>query len=123
MSPSAGREMPSFDRSPAELVARFDAVAARHPEAKRKPMFGYPALFVGGNYATGLFRDRWVVRLGEADAAEAAALPGGEPFSPMPGRSMKGWAALPPDVVADDVALDAWLARALAFAASLPAKG
>ena len=85
-------------------------------------MFGYPALFVGGNYATGLFRDRWVVRLGEADAAEAVELPGGGGFSPMPGRTMKGWATLPPDVVADDAALDGWLARALAFAASLPAK-
>ena len=48
------REMPSFDKSPAELVARFVAVAARHPAATRKPMFGYPALFVGGDYATGL---------------------------------------------------------------------
>jgi hypothetical protein len=40
----------------------------------------------------------------------------------MPGRSMKGWGALPPAVVADDAALEAWLARALAFAASLPPK-
>ena len=95
MSPSTGREMPAFDKSPPELVERFDAVAGRHPEAKRKPMFGYPALFVGGNYATGLFRDRWVVRLSEADHAEALALPGVEGFSPMPGRAMKGWAALP----------------------------
>jgi hypothetical protein len=123
MSPPTGREMPSFDKSPAELVERFDAVAARHPQAKRKLMFGYPTLFVGGNYATGLFRDRWVVRLSESDHAEAVALPGGEGFSPMPGQTMKGWAALPPDVVADDAALDAWLDRALAFAASLPAKG
>jgi hypothetical protein len=86
-------------------------------------MFGYPALFVGGNFATGLFEDRWVVRLGEADAAEAVALPGGGPFSPMAGRSMKGWATLPAAVVADDAALDGWLARAFGFAASLPPKG
>jgi hypothetical protein len=123
MSPAPGREMPAWDKSPAELVERFDAVAARHPEARRKPMFGYPALFVGANYATGLFQDRWVVRLAEADHAEAVALPGGGGFSRMPGRTMKGWALLPPEVVADDEALDAWLARAIAFAASLPPKG
>jgi hypothetical protein len=35
---------------------------------------------------------------------------------------MKGWATLPDAVVADDTALDVWLARAFAFAASLPAK-
>lgn len=114
--------MPPFAKSPAALVERFDAVAARHPAAARRPMFGYPALFVGGNYATGLFEDRWVVRLAPADLEAVLALPGAEAFSPMPGRSMRGWASLPADVVRDDDALDAWIARALAFAGSLPAK-
>ena len=117
------REMPAFTKSPPQLVARFDAAAARHPQAERRKMFGYPALFVGGNLATGLFADRWMVRLRPADLEAALALPGAEPFSPMPGRSMKGWAALPPDVVADDAALEPWLERAFAFAGSLPAKG
>jgi hypothetical protein len=115
--------VPPFTRSPAALVERFDAVAGRHPAGRRRPMFGYPALFVGGNYATGLFADRWVVRLAPDDLEAVLALPGAEPFSPMPGRSMRGWASLPPDVVADDARLDAWVARALAFAESLPAKG
>jgi hypothetical protein len=115
--------MPSFEKSPSALVARFEAVAARHPGAQPRKMFGYAALFAGGNYATGLFGDRWVVRLGADDLAEAMALPGAAPFSPMPGRSMTGWATLPEDVVADDAALDGWVGRALAFAGSLPAKG
>jgi TfoX/Sxy family transcriptional regulator of competence genes len=117
------REMPSFTKSSAALVARFDEVAARHPAAQRRKMFGYPALFVGGNFATGLFQESWVVRLAGADLETLLATPGGEGFSPMPGRTMKGWGRLPPDVVADDASLDAWLERALAFAASLPAKG
>jgi hypothetical protein len=115
--------VPAFEKSPAALVERFDAVAGRHPAATRRKMFGYPALFVGGNFATGLFADRWVVRLGEPDITEALVLPGGGGFSPMPGRAMKGWAMLPEAVVGDDDALDAWLERAMAFAASLPAKG
>jgi hypothetical protein len=114
--------MPSFARSSAALVERFDAVAARHPQARRRKMFGYPALVVGGNYATGLYEESWVVRLA-ADDLQALLDAGGEGFSPMPGRSMKGWASLPTAVVADDAALDGWLAKALAFAASLPAKG
>ena len=40
----------------------------------------------------------------------------------MPGRTMSGWAMLPRDVVDDDADLDRWLARAFAFAASLPPK-
>ena len=115
--------MPSFVKSPPALVERFDAVAARHPSAQRRKMFGYPALFVGGNMATGLFEDRWVVRLFPDDTAALVALPGAEPFAPMPGRSMRGWTLLPRETVEDDAALDAWLERAIGFAASLPAKG
>jgi TfoX/Sxy family transcriptional regulator of competence genes len=115
--------MPKFERSPAALVARFDEVAARHPAAQRRLMFGYPALFVGGNFAAGLFADRLVVRMAPADLEAVLALPGAAPFSPMPGRSMAGWASLPDDVVGDDAAIDAWLARALANAASMPPKG
>ena len=55
---------PPFTKSPPELVERFDAAAERHPDAERRKMFGYPALFVGGNLATGLFADTWMVRLG-----------------------------------------------------------
>jgi TfoX/Sxy family transcriptional regulator of competence genes len=115
--------MPSFEKSPPQLVARFDAAAARHPQAQRRQMFGYPALFVGGNLATGLFADTWMVRLAPDDLDALTAMPGAGPFAPMPGRTMRGYATLPPDVVADDAALDVWLARALAFAGSLPAKG
>jgi TfoX/Sxy family transcriptional regulator of competence genes len=114
--------MPSFEKSPPELVARFDAVAERFPEAQRRKMFGYPALFVGGNLVTGLFADAWMIRLPEPDLAELLELPGATPFSPMAGRTMKGYATLPPDVVADDAALDAWLERAIALGKTLPAK-
>jgi TfoX/Sxy family transcriptional regulator of competence genes len=114
--------MPSFEKSPPELVERFEAVAARHPTGQRRKMFGYPALFVSGNLATGLFADTWMVRLAPADLEVLLALPGAAPFSPMPGRTMTGYATLPSDVVADDAALDEWLGRSLAFAATLPAK-
>ena len=114
--------MPSFEKSPPELVARFELAAARHPEAARRKMFGYPALFVGGNLATGLFADTWMVRLAPADLEALLALPGAAPFSPMPGRTMRGYATLPADVVADDPALDEWLRRSFAFTGTLPAK-
>jgi hypothetical protein len=114
--------MPTFEKSPPELIARLEEVAARHPAAHRRKMFGYPCLFIGGNLACGLFGDGWFVRLGQADVAEALALPGATEFSPMPGRPMKGWVLLPANVVADDAQLDAWVSRSEAFAASLPAK-
>ena len=109
-------------KSPPELSARFDAMVTRYPEATRRQMFGYPALFVGGNLTTSLFSDRWVIRLPPADLAEILQLPDAARFEPMPGRPMGGYALLPRDVVDDDVALDAWIRRAIAHTSGLPAK-
>jgi TfoX/Sxy family transcriptional regulator of competence genes len=117
----AERAMPSFSKSPPELVDRFATILERYPEAERRKMFGYPAAFVGGNMATSLFRDRWVVRLpeNEIDAAKAA---GASSFEPMAGRPMKGFVTVPPTDVEDDVRITAWVERGLARARSLPAK-
>jgi TfoX/Sxy family transcriptional regulator of competence genes len=114
--------MPSFEKSPPELVERFEAASERHPAGQRRKMFGYPALFVGGNLATGLFADTWMVRLAPPDLEALLAMPGAMPFAPMPGRTMTGYGVLPADVVADDMALDHWVGRALDFAATLPPK-
>jgi TfoX/Sxy family transcriptional regulator of competence genes len=114
--------MPKFVKSSPELVARFDETAARFPEAERRKMFGYPAMFVGGNLVTGLFAESWMIRLGDDDRARLLALPGAAPFEPMPGKPMKGYATLPADVVADDAALDEWVGRAIALGRTLPPK-
>jgi TfoX/Sxy family transcriptional regulator of competence genes len=114
--------MPKFVKSSPELVARFHATAARFPEAERRKMFGYPAMFVGGNLVTGLFAESWMIRLGDDDRARLLALPGAAPFEPMPGKPMMGYATLPPDVVADDTALDAWVERAIALGRTLEPK-
>jgi hypothetical protein len=114
--------MPKFEKSPPELVARFDDVAGRHPDATRKQMFGYPALFVGGHLVTSLFATQWTIRLADDDLAELLALPGAAPFSPMPGRTMKGYGIVPTDIVADDAALDGWIERGIAHVRTLPPK-
>jgi TfoX/Sxy family transcriptional regulator of competence genes len=113
--------MPPLEPSPPALIERFDAVAARFPEAQRKKMFGYLKLFIGGNLVTGLYADRWMIRLPPDDLAELMALPGGGPFSPK-GKTMSGYGTVPTDVVADDAALDGWIRRAIAHARTLPAK-
>jgi TfoX/Sxy family transcriptional regulator of competence genes len=103
-------------------VVRFTEVVERHPRLVSKRMFGYDCTWVNGNMATGLFADTWFVRVGEA-AAELLAMPGAVPFAPMGGTPTKGYACLPPSVIADDAALDAWLERCVAFIATLPPKG
>jgi hypothetical protein len=114
--------MPAFTKSPPALVERFGAVLARYPDVQRRQMFGYAAAFIGGNMVTSLFRDHWVVRLPDPDRERLLALKGAAPFEPMPGRPMKGYAIVPPSIVANDAALASWLERAFANGRSLPPK-
>ena len=118
----AERVMPTFSKSPPELVERFTAVLDGYPDVVRKKMFGYPAAFVGGNMATGLFADRWVVRLPD-DEIDRAKTEGAGSFEPVPGKPMKAFVAIPEADVADDTAIRRWVERGLAHAGSMPAKG
>ena len=117
----AERAVPSFSKAPPELVERFATILDGFPHAARRKMFGYPAAFVGGNMATGLFADTWVVRL-PANEIEPAKAAGARGFEPMPGKPMKAFVVIPAADVADDSAIRTWVERGIAFAASLPAK-
>jgi TfoX/Sxy family transcriptional regulator of competence genes len=86
-----------------------------------RPMFGCPAYFTGGNMFAGVWQETMMLRLSEEDRAKVAAA-GGRPFEPMPGRVMREYVALPPDMVADRDAAAAWVGKAAAYAASLPPK-
>ena len=78
-------DMPKFTKSSSQIVERFGAVMDRYPHVQRRQMFGYPAAFVGGNMATGLFAEHWVVRLSDDELATAIA-GGAAPFEVIPGR-------------------------------------
>jgi hypothetical protein len=117
-------DMPKFEKSPPELVARFAEVLDRvaPPETSRKPMFGYPCAWVGGNMATGLFATSWWVRLPPDELTAVLASGEARTFQVMPGREMKGYAVMPDEVVADDGQVDDWVGRALAYTAKMPPK-
>jgi TfoX/Sxy family transcriptional regulator of competence genes len=109
----------SWEKSPPELVAAFEALAARHPDIVVRRMFGYPCGFVAGHMTTGLFADRWFVRLPDADRLELLAVPGATPFEPIAGRPLRAYAVLPPGLAADPAAVDAWVDRAIAHVRTL----
>lgn len=117
--------MPAFQKPPAALVERFETVVGRvaadaRPEVTRRPMFGHPCAWVGGNMATGLFADNWWIRLSPERLAEVLASGEGTTFSVMPGREMKGYAVMSPDRVANDEAVEAWVREALDYTATMP---
>lgn len=113
--------MPKFEKSPKWLVDLFDAHIAELP-AERRLVFGFPAGFARGNLACGLFEDGLMVRLPETERAELLKLSGARVFDPMGGRPMKEYALLPDDLLEDDEAVHAWMAKAVAYAARLPVK-
>lgn len=110
-----------WKKTPPELAATFDRAAPRDPKVVRKPMFGYPALYLNGNMFAGTFQDKVIARLSEAERTKAVKA-GGTPFEPMPGRPMKEYVVIPASDVGRPAALAKWMERAHAYAGSLPEK-
>jgi TfoX/Sxy family transcriptional regulator of competence genes len=110
-----------FHPSPQELVTLFERVAPLGPDVTRRKVFGFPAAFVNGNLCCGTFNEQLMLRLPEDDRAELEAL-GGTSFERRPGRSMKGYVAVGPQVFLDEAALHDWLERTATFTRTLPPK-
>jgi hypothetical protein len=116
--------MPTFEKSPPELVERFKSTLDAHaaPDVGRRPMFGYSCAWINGHMATGLFASQWWVRVAAADREALLAMPGGHRFEVMPGKAMGDYVTMPDTLVVDDAALDAWISKALDFTRTLPPK-
>ena len=111
----------TWKKASAETVERFHGAVAGIVGLEVRKMFGYPAGFVGGNMAVGVFRDTLLVRLPEPERAERLA-EGWSLFEPMPGRPMREYVALPESVAADPVETRHWMERAAAYGRTLPPK-
>jgi TfoX/Sxy family transcriptional regulator of competence genes len=104
--------------SPPELVRVFAETTQAFPQVQVRKMFGYPAAFVNGNMAAGLFQDSMMLRLSATDRAAIRA----QPFEPMPGRAMREYIVVPDAILKSKSQLKAWFGKAVAYTSSLPAK-
>ncbi len=105
--------MATWQKTPPELRARFDAALPAAPDVQRREMFGCPCAFVNGQMFAGMPEDRLIVRVPEEASKHPCVLKG---------RTMKEYAMI---ADADGLAPDAmvrWLARGYAFALTLPPK-
>jgi TfoX/Sxy family transcriptional regulator of competence genes len=111
-------------RKPQEDLVQLlhDVIPEGQAPVEFKPMFGGPCYWTGGNMFAAVHQESLFVRLGEKDRAELLAQPGAHLFEPMGGRPMKEYVVFPVDMLADHDALRGWMARGLAYAASLPPK-
>lgn len=110
----------AWRKSPPELVAFFTGLIAERPLLEPRKMFGYPAAFMNGKMAAGLFEDTMLLRLAPDDAIAFTKL-GATVFEPMPGRKMTGFMTVPAAMMTDRKKLMPWLERAIANSAALAA--
>jgi TfoX/Sxy family transcriptional regulator of competence genes len=108
-------------KSNPELVDRFHEAVAGIDGVEVRKMFGYPAAFIGGNLTAGLHQENVMMRLPDAEREERIAQ-GWSLFEPMPGRPMREYVAMPPEVAADVDAMRRWIERAAAHVRTLPPK-
>ena len=93
------------------LAQRVRAALASHPVVREKRMFGGVAFMVDGQLAVSAGKDGdLLVRVDPSQYRELLSA-GGQPACMGVGRPMgEGWMNVPMNVIADDEALDWWLA-------------
>jgi TfoX/Sxy family transcriptional regulator of competence genes len=108
----------AYDEGLAERVREL--LAPRDDVTERK-MFGGIGFMVAGNMCVGVMNDDLIARLGPDEAERALAEPYVRPFD-FSGRSSKGFVFVAAEGTANEDDLAGWVAAALGFATSLPAK-
>lgn len=110
----------SWSTPSAPLVELFEATVAADRRVEPRALFGCPAAFVGGHLVASVFRDDFVLRLGDADRDRLHAGRTPQAFEPLPGRRMRELYVVPKPVTGDVDELAEWIHAALARVAGWP---
>jgi len=103
------------------LADRVRQIFGRRRGQSEKKMFGGVGFLLNGNMCVGIWKTSLIVRVGPAAYASALAQPHVREFD-ITGRPMAGWVLVEAEGLDDEAALRGWIARALEFVGSLPAK-
>jgi len=104
-----------------DLEALLDQATRTWSGVQKKKMFGGLVYTTGGNICVGIWRDRLIIRAGEAAEGLMAADDRYRPFD-VTGRAMKGWTMLSPSGWRDAETRRHAIASARAFCRTLPDK-
>lgn len=112
-----------FRKSSPEIIERFVAALPSHPDVTPRPMFGYPAAFVNGNFFTGLFEEDVLLRLPDAILPRVPEMVGQPVFNPMgKGKGMTAFYVVPERISRNVSSLAVLLEKALGPVRTLPPK-
>lgn len=100
----------------------YDTILPTEGKIETRSMFGGLGSFVNGNMFAGALGTKIFLRLPDADRRALLREPGGGPFEPVKGHAMAEYATVPAGWVGNAERVRPWMAKSLAFAATLPAK-
>lgn len=100
---------------------RVRKALGRRPKVSERKMFGGLAFLLRDHMCCGILGDELMVRVGPDACAAALSRPHARKMD-FTGKPLKGFVYVAPPGFASDVDLKAWIARAVAFSLSLPAK-
>jgi TfoX/Sxy family transcriptional regulator of competence genes len=105
-----------------EAVAqRVRQALAQHAGITERKMFGGLSFLLHGHMCCGVLADQLVLRLGGAEVQSALQQPHARAMD-FTGKPLKSMVYIAPAGYASAASLRRWVARSVAFAATLPAK-
>lgn len=104
-----------------KLAARVRAQLGKRRDVTEKKMFGGLAFLLRGNMCVGVHGSEMIVRLAPDETERALKSANTRRFD-LTGRPMQGWILVELKGLATDATLGKWVATAVKFAESLPAK-
>ncbi|HKN93713.1 MAG TPA: TfoX/Sxy family protein [Thermoleophilaceae bacterium] len=106
-----------------ELANRIRELVANEDAVTEQKMFGGLAFLINGNMSVSASgQGGLLLRVDPAETDKLVEKPHAEPFV-MRGRAMQGWLRVAPEGLKTKRQLEPWVARGVAYARSLPAKG
>lgn len=106
-----------------DLADRVRELVGGDPDVTERKMFGGLAFLAGGHLAVAASGGGGLmVRVDPRETDDLLAEPGAGPFE-MRGRALDGWLRVGPDGLRTGGRLEAWVARGVGYARSLPPKG
>lgn len=103
------------------LAQRLGESLGDLPDLGTRKMFGSLVFLWRGNMLVGAVGSDLIARVGPEAQADALAQPGARVFD-FTGRPMNGWVVVDGAAVAEDEALEEWIARCREFVEALPPK-